>query len=300
MKTINLEYTQLPVLLPQINLFLENIESNKPFHFLRINHGIIDLIHLAYDDIKEFDSLFNENQFEKISEKIVLNSHKDVNNPFLAYHNNSKKLKEKLIIFFKVLKEYKQFNENLFISVSLGVGLNTFWGVYDKMHPYQIGRTKVWEIVNSYKKYDFYYSGCLKHFVIKDEIFLLFKKLNELDFNVVFLGPNYLKLYEQIFSIKNFNHIKIPTSGAIENIDSYVSQIKELSKNKTILFYSIGHLLSFYISHELKKYDIFIIDIGRSFDLLLKDKVDSETTMTRCWTFLDKNELVNYVNSIRV
>jgi hypothetical protein len=303
MKTTNLEYTNIPVLLPPIDFFLEKIQNNEPFHFLRANHGIIDLIHLGYPNLSEFETDFVNNNFDLIAQKMVNASSKDVNTPIQIWHKtaNNNLIKEKTIIFLKVLREYKSISPKIDISISLGVGLHTHWGVWAHNHPYQIGRTRTWKIVDKYKTDDFYYSGILKHYTIKREIFQLFEELNNNNFSVIFLGRNYLKLYESIFNIKNFHHIQIPNNSAINFIDDYIDEIKNIAtKNtKTIVLHSTGHLLSFYLAYELKDTNIFGLDIGRSFDLLVKSKMNDYSDIPKCWATLDENGLNNYVNNLR-
>ena len=303
MKTTNLEYTNIPVLLPPIDFFLEKIQNNEPFHFLRANHGIIDLIHLGYPNLSEFETDFVNNNFDLIAQKMVNASSKDVNTPLETYHRNATKslLIDKTSIFLQVLKNYKKISSKIDISVSLGVGLHTHWGVWAHNHPYQVGRTRTWKIVDKYKTDDFYYSGILKHYTIKREIFQLFEELNNNNFSVIFLGRNYLKLYESIFNIKNFHHIQIPNNSAINFIDDYIDEIKNIAtKNtKTIVLHSTGHLLSFYLAYELKDTNIFGLDIGRSFDLLVKSKMNDYSDIPKCWATLDENGLNNYVNNLR-
>lgn len=303
MKTTNLEYTNIPVLLPSIDFFLEKIQNKEPFYFLRANHGIIDLIHLGYPNLSEFETHFVNNNFDLIAERMVNASSKDVNTPNQIWHKTASinLIKEKTIIFLKVLREYKDISPKIDISVSLGVGLHTHWGVWAHNHPYQIGRTNVFSIVNKHKTNDFYYSGILKHYTIKREIFKLFEELNNNDFSVIFLGRNYLKLFQPIFNIKNFYHIPIPNSGAINFIDDYIDEIKNIAKisKNTIVIPSIGHLLSFYIAYELKDTDIFGLDIGRSLDLLVKGKMKENPDIPKCWATLDENGLNNYVNNVR-
>jgi hypothetical protein len=303
MKTTNLEYTNIPVLLPPIDFFLEKIETNTPFHFLRVNHGIIDLIHLAFPNLDEFENLFVNNEFHLIAEQMVKSSKSDVNTPFEIYHQNvnNSLLIDKTSIFLEVLKNYKKISSKIDISVSLGVGLHTHWGVWPENHSYQIGRTKVWSIINSYKTHDFYYSGALKHYTIKQEIFQLFEELNKNNFYVIFLGRDYLKLYKSIFNIKKFHHIIIPNSSAINFIDDYVDEIKNitLTEEKVIVIHSSGHLLSFYLAHELRDTNVFGLDIGRSFDLLVKSHMSTHSDIPKCWITLDENGLNTYVNNLR-
>lgn len=302
MKTTNLEYTNIPVLLPDIDFFLNKIESNEPFHFIRMNHGIIDLIHLSYSDLSEFETSFLINDFQSIAEKMINASNIDINNPLQTYHNNSEKLKEKIVIFLQVLKEYKSTSSKLFISVSLGVGLHTYWGVWPQYHPYQLGRTNVWKIIDRHKENNFYYSGILKHYTIKNEIFKLFEYLNKFHFLVIFVGRPYMNLYKSIFGIDNFYHIEIPNKGAIEFVDDYIDEIKNVSLDykNTIVLHSTGHIISFYIADKLINTNIFGLDIGRSFDLLVKHLINEHHDIPKCWiTHLDEYGLNNYVNTIR-
>jgi hypothetical protein len=301
MKTTNLEYTNIPVLLPSIDYFIDKIKNNEPFHFLRANHGILDLIHLGYSglNLSEFEESFLSNDFESIAEKMIKASAHDVNRPLEIYHKQSTLLKEKIIIFLQVLKEYKKISPKILLSVSLGVGLHTHWGVWPQSHSYQLGRTEVWKIINKHKNDEFYYSGVLKHYTIKNEIFQLFEELNKFNFSVIFVGRHYLKLYESVFDVKNFYHIDIPNRGAIEFIDEYVSEIRKIANQSenTIVLHSTGHILSFYIAHELKDTNIFGLDIGRSFDLLVKTSTDPSLPI--CWTKLDEPGLNRYVDNLR-
>lgn len=303
METTNLEYTNIPVLLPSIDYFIDKVKNNEPFHFLRANHGIIDLIHLGYPNLSEFETNFVNNEFDLIAQRMVNASNKDVNTPIQIWHKNASLnlIKEKTIIFLKVLREYKDISPKIEICLSLGVGLHTHWGVWSHNHPYQLGRSAVASILYKNTADKFYYSGVLKHFTIKNEIFQLFEILNNKNFLVIFVGRNYLNLYENIFKIKNFKHIKIPNHSAINSIDEYVDTIKKSAEEyeNTIVLHSIGHILSFYIAHQLADTNIFGLDIGRSFDLLVKNSMVNNSDIPKCWANLDKNGLDNYVNQLR-
>jgi hypothetical protein len=297
-KTVDLEYTDIPVLLPDIDFFIDKIRRNEPFHFLRINHGILDSIHLGYKNLSEFENSFTQNDFESIADRVIAGSgHNNVK----WWHGNSSQLKEKIITFLRVLKNYKNISQKMLVSVSLGVGLGTHWGVWQENHRYQVGRKNIWKIVDKHKNFDFYYSGILKHYTIKKEIFKLFEELNKQDFQVIFLGPKYFELYESVFDIKKFHHIEIPPRGAIEHIDGYIDEIKNLAENhkNTIVIHSTGHILSFYLANALKDTDIYGIDVGRSFDLLINDFKDNYPDIPECWTTLKIDGLEKYVNHLR-
>lgn len=301
MKKINLEYTSISVLYPDIQWFLKKIERNEPFNFLRVNHGILDQIHLAYENnYKEFEEDYLNKNYFKITEKIINNSSKDLNKLFINYHRNSDKLFQVIYIFIKVLREYKSINDKINISVSLGVGLNTFWGVWHKDHPYQVGRTMIWKTIDKYKNSEFYYSGILKHYSVMGDVFKLMSTLKSKNFMCIFLGANHLKLYKNVFSLNNFTHIEIPQHRAIQHIDEYVFKILNISKKheNVILFHSCGHIMSSYLIHQLNNFNIYTIDIGRSFDNLLDMYNSKQHQIPVCWTAIDRNDLKNYISTI--
>jgi hypothetical protein len=302
MNITNLEYTDISVQLPPIDFFIDKIKKNESFHFLRVNHGILDPIHLGYENLSDFENSFVQEDFESIADKMIVGSDSDTTNYSIKrWHTNSAQLKEKTIVFLNVLKKYKNISQKILISVSLGVGLGTHYGTWNANHRYQIGRRNVWQIVDKYRNFDFYYSGILKHYTIKKEIFQLFEELNDKDFFVILLGPKYFELYESIFNIKNFHHIKIPAVGAIEHIDDYIEEIKNLAtkQKNTIVIHSTGHILSVYLAYMLKDTNIFGIDVGRSFDLLVKDFRNKYSDIPNCWSTLKETGLHEHVNRLR-
>ena len=301
MKTTNLEYTNIPVLLPDIDFFLNKIENNELFHFYKINHGMIDSIYFAYEN--NYLSLrkdLEDKNYELISKKIQ-NAFKDKDWGLSYWHGEDVDVSKYIEIFLKVLAETSSINPKIHTGISMGVGLHTFWGVYSHNNPMQLGRVEVVKKVLEVNKNPFYYSGVFKHYTIKKEIYQLFNLLNKLEFEVIFLGPDYLNLYKEVFNIKKFHHINIPVRGAVQNFEGYVDSVKKISNksDKTVIFHSAGQMLSANLVYELKDTNIWGIDIGRSFDILIKNKVESEPTMYKCWTFLDESKLEEYVDEIR-
>jgi hypothetical protein len=111
---------------------------------------------------------------------------------------------------------------------------------------------------------------------------------------------NYIIFFEDIFKIDNFRHIIIPWTGAINNIDEYIDEIKEIRKTneKVMVMHSTGHILSSYIAHELKDTDIFGLDIGRSFDLLVSH-IKNEG-IGSYWPTKEKlDKYIEYVDTVR-
>jgi|TARA_B110000908_G_scaffold11331_1_gene13361 hypothetical protein len=306
MKQIHLEYSDMVVNLPSIDYFIDRIKAGGTFQFVRANHGIFDLIYNAYrlnnDDFNynEFKSDLHSKNYAKISEKVINSSNTEYNKLIQRWHTNSEKVVDKLAVFLKVFNEYNDISDKFHIGVSLGVGLNEFWGIWQREHPFQRGREAVFREFYNKRKYDYYYSGVLKYFSVTGEVSKIFTTLKECDYNVIFVGPDYMRLYKDKLNIENFHHINIPIGGAINFVDEYIEKIKDISKiKKTIVFYSIGHILTFYMAHQLKDENIIGIDAGRSFDILLKDKVQTEPTLTECWTKLDKEQLKAHINTIQ-
>jgi hypothetical protein len=64
MNKVKLEYSNIEVRLPSIDYFLDKIKNNIPFHFIRINHAILDLIHNAYDNLLHFEKDYRYGNYE--------------------------------------------------------------------------------------------------------------------------------------------------------------------------------------------------------------------------------------------
>lgn len=301
MKTTNLEYTNIPVLLPNIEYFIDKVKNNEPFHFYKINHGMLDSLYFAYENnYLSFQKDLEDKNYELMSKKIQ-NSFKDKDWGLDYWHGENVDVSKYIEIFLKVFVETSSINPKIHTGISLGVGLHTFWGTYPQNHPTQIGRLEIVQKIFEFNKNPFYYSGIFKHYTIKKEIYQLFNLLNKLEFEVIFFGPDYLSLYKEVFDIKKFHHVNIPVRGAAQGFEGYVNRVKEITNknDKTVIFHSAGQMLSANLVYELQDTDIWGIDIGRSFDILIKNKVESEPTMYKCWTLLDESKLEEYVDEIR-
>lgn len=318
MLAVNLEYSDLQVLLPNIEFFIEKILHNEIFNFIRINHGGIDKIYHAYisnfkthkpvnglteeEAYKLLDYDLRNRRYGNLSNALIKSDNislVDWHGDFLKSTSLRKNFSEKIKIWFKVLNEYKTISENFYIGISLGVGLHDYWGVFHKDSHIQNHRNYIAKTLMYCSSGQYYYSGAFKHYTITKEIYSFFDILNQENFKVIFLGPEYFRLYESLFNINDFYHIEIPTSGAIKYIDLYIQDIINQHEDNTIVFTSCGHILSAYIAYKLKDMKIFTIDIGRSLDILIKNHLTTESTMTRCWTFLDEKELLEYVKKTR-
>lgn len=301
MKKVNLEYCNIPAHLPDIDYFLEKISTYNKFNFLRVNHGFIDSLYHAYPNYNLLKEHLQNHQYELIATNLH-NSYLNKDWGFKYFHGDTKKISEYSSLVFKLLVENKNISKSLDMAISLGVGLNTYWGVWEQENPIQKARVDFANILTEITNHTYIYSGIFKHYTIKKEIFQMFELLNNMNYEVIFLGPNFFGKYGDVFSIRNFNFIEIPKKGAIENTEFYIEKIKDIEQNSfkpTILFHMCGHIISAKIVYELLDTSIFTIDVGRSFDILIKEEFVNGNQAEKCWTFLDEVALSNYVDNLR-
>ena len=309
MKKFRIEDTNIDLLLPKIEYFIKMIESDTPFHFLKINHGFLDLFYHTYNknsnNLAELHSKIGKLEFESIAVELLdtLKSDSYPTGENIKYYNGtSEKVYNGLI---NLIKTYTQKNTNkIQIGVSTGVGLDYTFGEYHKTHPIQISRRKIIQLLLN-KSNDYYHSGVLKHYAIMNELPSLFGILNKLNFDVVFIGMGYFNKFKDVYSIKNFHHIEIPNRFAIEQFDDILKSIKKIHTNKTIIFHSTGHILSCEIAKSLEDTDIFGFDIGRSFDWDVADSIEDKRKngkydwINARWLKEHKNLYTKYIKSIR-
>jgi hypothetical protein len=277
LKKVNLENTDFSVLLPEVEYFVNKIKNNDVFHFIRANHGIFDNFGFTFaDDFSKLENLLTIKNYKKISEKIISyvetkGWYKDGEN-IKYYFNQQKSTEDKLYYFIKLFTEYKSFSEKINIGVSLGVGLGDIFGTYHAGHPIQERRkTSLIELTKN-SNGDYYHSGIIKHYSIMGEFKQIIDVCNDLDFNIVFLGHRDIDLIKNEYDIKNYYFIEIPKIGAADEFDDTIEKVLEIKNNqrKTILLSSCGHILSFYLSYKLISTDIFLLDIGKSFEYEIK------------------------------
>lgn len=298
---INLEYSGVKVLLPNIEYFIEKIKNDELIRFLRVNHGFIDGIHHAYPIYSNFEKDFRNKNYDRIADSII-KAYLDKQWGLKYFHNISDDLKLYISNLIRLLREYDDVNNKIDIAISLGVGLNQFWGIHEKNHPLQKSRTEFSHVLDKVVNKKFFYSGIVKHYTITDEIYKLFELIESKNYNVVFLGPDYFGKHKDTFEIKNWNFIEIPKRKALDNLDEYIDRISDInnsSDNKTIVFLQCGHIMSANIIERLIDTDISFFDIGRGFDIKIKEEFVGGNLATVCWTFLDEGHLKNYVKNLR-
>ena len=317
-KNIKLEDSNIDVILPSVEWFLRRLENNDPFHHLRVNHATIDKYCWKFiPNLPEIPhnlggvptSLSNAIEFEKLDEFITLGKYEDIWKALLtqdsfSYFVEQNTVAEKLRTFVDVFHKYKDISPKFDIAVSLGVGLGPIWGRYYDAFPLQQGRKRVIDLITKKSKYPYFHSGALRHFGIMGELYHFFERINQMGFQIVFLGPEYLKLFEEEYKIENFHHIVTPMRRALDTYGDNLEEVKKIrdEKGKTILFHSTGHVAAGWIADYLKDdLDIWGIDIGRSFDWDIKNKVRKypELVFPTKWTEVDKHQMVEHIKRLR-
>lgn len=316
-KRIKLQDSNIEVTYLGIEWFLQRIKQDIPFHFLRVNHATIDKYCWKFVpnstippknlggvpsntknrvEFSVLEKLIDESDYQQIYEELLTQD-------TFGYFVNQKTVKDKLEKFVHVFHGYKDISPKFEISVSLGVGLDMVWGRYDGKHSLQKARKRVVELIVNKSKYDYYHSGVLKHFAVMGQLPYFFETINKLGHQVVFLGPEYMRLFKEEYDIKNFHHISTPLRSALDGYGDNLDEVKKIreEKGKTILFHSTGHVAAGWIAYQLKDTDIFGIDIGRSFDWDIASKVkkDPDLVFPTKWTDLPKQRIVNYIKKIR-
>jgi len=283
-KEVKLDGSDINLLFPTMDFFIEKIKNNEPFHFLRVNHGMIDKYAWRFTKLKP-----NPLPFEQLIEWLDNKDYQSISNQLKRdntwdYHLESKTLNAKVDSFIRVFHGYKDVSEKFHIGVSVGVGLDGIWGNLSNDDPLQRGRIKCLKAIVNSTPHQYYHSGIFRHMSIMGENKKFIERLNEFGYEIVFMGPEYIRHFEERLGVKNFTHIQTPTRKAMDLYDDYINQILEIrKKNKVILFHTSGHVASAYIAEKLKDTDIFGFDIGRSFDWVVKDLVESEVTLAGDW-----------------
>lgn len=301
MKEVNLEYTDISTYLPDIQYFNDRIISGDKFNFMRVNHSFIDSFHHTYNFYEKLEIDIRDKNYHKIGGHIV-HAWSDKKWGLNYWHKESDKRREYIANLTKMIFEYDSLPESVHMGISLGVGLGLYWGIWNEAHPVQQSRTKFSNLINKLVDKKFMYAGVVKHYTIMNEWQTMFDILNKENYQVIFLGPNYFSQYKDLFGISDFKFVEIPKRGAMESIETHINEVKQIansSDKSSILFYMTGHILSGKIVKEIMDTNIYSMDIGRSFDIMIKEQFANGNLAEKCWTYLPSNELINYVNNTR-
>ena len=249
---------------PTVDYYLNLLENDIRFKFIRLNHGVCDSIAEVFSN-EELDSLLEKNNYDIISKKIA-NFHEKNNGYLKSWSTLDNRFIPKLSFFIKFFYENIQNENSKFdYGVSMCNGIYQFRDVNFSKHT--ANRARIIKSLSKYTTRPFFHGGIPRHFCVTGEIYKFFDKLNELDYDVIMFGPPYLKMIEYEFNIKNFKHIVIPYRNAVTIIDDKInSLIDSINKPKTIVLNSTGHILSAYLFGKLENIDVTQFDVGRALD----------------------------------
>jgi hypothetical protein len=269
---------------PTLKYFMDKIDNNEYFTFIRWHHGLFDILYPFADKIincRKADDRF----MSELAKSIVTLGVKNNKN---WYYNDKK--------FIEILKE------NLKILYST-IPSNLYIGIYpvfiDSKGEHKINKFTNEERNTSMEKYfdkiinkfsqnkNFYHSTIWAKWVFEGDFLKFLDKYN--NYPIVLIGAPYFKDFGEVMGLKNFYHISIPFKKAYKKIDNiiettYKQHVDLLKNNKKVIYIGAGSFVTRYIFCKLlsstgkdpfiynknKKYKLnnaFMIDIGRALNL---------------------------------
>lgn len=293
MKNIYLN-REIKVILPDYNHFVNFLSKGEQFNFTRLQHNDLDCLIEVYPHISELLTDIDNQNWKKISLRISQSK------SYKNWHNPNKIGLEKIINMFRVVYENTSLIPNLLLGVSTGVGFGTTFGDYDDNNPIQKKRISILKSLTKNSE-SLYHAGVVRHMGVMNESYDFFKKLNELDVDVIAFGPSYMKCMQNEFKISKFHQIEIPYKYAINDLDNLIDDIMELAikfKNPLVIS-SAGHPITANLSLELKNTNISSLDIGRGFDWNLKKYRNQWNEISGAWLNHPEHYLKQHINKLR-
>ena len=249
---------------PTIDYYLDLIKSGTNFKFIRCNHGMLDPFARAMNN-DELYKLIETNQYREVAERVAdYHTHKHAQ--LKRWHGTMDERYIQTLTFFTKFFYEETHNESEF---DFGISLcNGIWRASDLIeHKDVVSRGNSFLSLTQNLDKTYFHGGLVRHYAVTGEIYQLFDLLNELDYDVIFVGAPYFKMAEVEYKIKNFKHIPISYTNAIERFGETIDMVKStINKKETIIFNSCGHDLTFLLANSIKGIDVSQMDIGRALD----------------------------------
>ena len=254
MKTISLlslsNKKGVEVYYPYISFFIDHIENDKSFVYVKCNHGFWDTLSSTYAN----NSSLNK---KSTNHKIALGT-------FPRRRRWYRGLKKGIYLkqtkeWLKFFREYDKQPTNLYVGLSTtnGVGLTTKTNrSYDLLE----------RLIEPNDRF-FYHGGLIRHYCIMGEINELFNIIHKKKRKIHIIGPYYCKDYSSLFK-GSANHIRVPYKNGANQIDRILNQLKKDAKENDVVFCSFGQSEVLLVDYCLKN-NITLIGAGRAFDYLL-------------------------------
>lgn len=283
------------LLYPSIEYFLNKIDNNESFKYIRFNHGALDAFAIVYQNIENFKNNLNNKEFDIICKRL-----RNEYRPFVDWHGD-KNLDKQIEIFVDVICNLDY--PNLHVGLDAGIGMGGGVGVFSDHHPIQIKRIKAANYILEGKHINVYHTGLPKHWAIMGEVPNFMKELEKRNVKVILMGAPYMKYLIEKLNI-DITHIEIPYRKANEVFSEKIQKLKsEIIEGNTLIFHSTGHLLSSVLLHHLKDINVNTFDIGRGFDWLLHNEPDKVPHYKDGWLNYfggqTEEKYVKFVNKLR-
>ena len=287
----------LKVLYANYDYFLDKISKNEQFNYTRIQHAIPDVLIESYSDINNLIDDIKFEKWNKIAQQVIDKEH----GVLKFWHNVDIPIVDKFELAYKIIYDNNSLIPNLHLGVSAGIGFGmNGHGNLHETHPMQIKRSYVLQLMTQ-KSQRIFHGGLPRHMGVMGEVFNFFNALNMMDVDVVIYGPEYMKVFKEVYKINKFHHFSIKKVGAIGEIDYMIPKIIEYSNNlkNPLILNCTGHIISLLFAYNLKDTNISNFDIGRGFDWPIRDYITKNTDSTNPWFKVPESQLREYVNQIR-
>lgn len=249
--------------------FLDLLKNNKQFNYSRVQHALADVLIESYSNFNELINDIESNDWGKIAKKVV-----DGKNLVLkVWHDTNKSIVNEFAAAYQIIYENNSLIPNMHLGVSAGIGFGmNSHGNLSEHHPTQKKRANVLDVLTK-KAPIRYHAGLPRHMGVMGEAYDFFKKLNELDIDVVLYGPEYMEIFKEEFGINKFHHFKTLPNGEIGRLETHIPEIinYSLKLDKPFIINSTGHIISQILAYNLKDTNISNFDIGVGFNLSLKN-----------------------------
>lgn len=277
--------------------FLDLLKNNKQFNYSRVQHALADVLIESYSNFNELIGDIESNDWEKIANKVVNAKHLVLK----VWHQTDKSIVNELAAAYQIIYENNSLIPNIHLGVSAGIGFGmNGHGNLPESHPTQQKRANVLNTLTN-KSPIRYHAGLPRHMGVLGETYDFFKKLNEMDVDVVIYGPTYMKLFKEEFDINKFYHFETLPTGEVGRLETHIPKIINYSLNlkNPLIINCTGHIISQILAYNLKDTNISNFDIGVGFNWSLKKYQTQYPEIKKPWFDQTDERLKNFISKIR-
>ena len=259
---------KVKVALPTSEWFVKKLQEEDPFVYLKINHGFFDQLsrYRTWASPYPLPLKWGGGAVKKLCKELY-----GGRGPFHAhvpYETYEKVIVQAFAYFFK------EDRSSTYIGVSNSNGMKAVTTT-----PKQGGarrRTeKLYELCKNSYRDTWIHGGVLRHHAVLGTATTLFDELNKDKYNVILVGPQYCKEYKALFNFTH--HVIINNKNAANDIEGIKTRIiNACSSTKKNVVLGSTAILGFSFYHMLENKKISWLDIGRSYDILVRNKIPKQ------------------------